>query len=384
MSTARNRDAAADAAAPGRPVVAWIATGGTIEARGHDRLDRTVYGESGRRTSPRDLLVDLPELSAAAEIRLVAWPSEPGPAGSARTGSAGTGSAGTGSAGTGAERARPPSHAWTLRDLVELARAVARTTADPDVTGVVVSCGTNGLEELAFFLSQVVGGDAPVVVTGAMRPASALGGDGPLNLLNAVRVAAHPRSAGRGVLVVFDDAILAARDVAKTATYRLGAFRSPGLGPIGFADADGAVAFHRRTDEPPGGPPFDLTALPAVLPRVDIVVSYLGADGALVDAAVAAGAAGIVSAGLGAGYPTPAEQTALERAARQGIVVCQASRVGSGRVVPHAGTTAHGIVTAGDLSPWKARLLLSLALADQRPVALIQHLFDAPARGLPQ
>ncbi|WP_411087312.1 asparaginase [Streptomyces sp. 061-3] len=357
-----------------RPVVAWIATGGTIEARGHDRLDRTAYGESGRRMPPRDLLVDLPELSATADVRLVTWPAEPDPAGTVPRGPG----------GAGAEYARPPSHAWTVDDLVRLAHTVARTAADPEVTGVVVSCGTNGLEELAFFLSQVVGGDTPVIVTGAMRPASALGGDGPLNLLNAIRVAAHPRSAGRGVLVVFDDAILVARDVAKTATYRLGAFRSPELGPIGFADADGEVAFYRRSDGAPTGPPFDLGALPAVLPRVDVVVSYLGADGAMVDAAVAAGAAGIVSAGLGAGYPTSAEQTALERAARKGVVVCQASRVGSGRVVPHAGTTAGGFVTAGDLSPWKARLLLSLALADQRPVKRIHHLFDAPVRGIQQ
>lgn len=340
-----------------RPVVAWIPTGGTIEAWGHDRLDRTAYGESGRWRRPRDILADLPELASTADVRLVA-PAE-------------------------AERPRPPSHAWTVGDLLGLARSVARTAADPEVRGVVVSCGTNGLEELAFLLSQVVGGDTPVVVTGAMRPASALGGDGPLNLLNAVRVAAHPRSAGRGVLVVFEDAILPARDVAKTATYRLGAFRAPELGPIGFAGPDGEVAFHRSTEGPGTGPPFDLDALPSVLPRVDVVVSYLGADGALVDAAVAAGASGIVSAGLGAGHPTPAEQRALQRAARKGVVVCQASRVGSGTVVPHAGTRTGGFLTAADLSPWKARLLLSLALADRRPRAAIQHLFDVPVTGVP-
>ncbi|MFB6676663.1 asparaginase [Streptomyces sp. NPDC056390] len=346
-----------------RPVVAWIPTGGTIEARANDRLDRTAYGQTGRRRPPHELLADLPEIAATAAVRQVNWPAD---------------TALLGASSSGADRARPPSHAWTVADLIDLARTVACTAADPDVTGVVVTCGTNGLEELAFLLSQVVGGDVPVVVTGAMRPASALGGDGPLNLLNAVRVAAHPRSAGRGVLVVFDDAILAARDVAKTATYRLGAFRSPELGPVGFADADGEVAFYRRTDGPSTGPPFDLMDLPAVLPRVDVVVSCLGADGALIDAAVAAGAAGIVSAGLGAGYPTPAEQAALERAAREGVVVCQASRVGSGRVVPHAGTRAGGFVAAADLSPWKARLLLSLALADQRPVEQIQNLFEMP------
>ncbi|MFF0224203.1 asparaginase [Streptomyces sp. NPDC004629] len=347
---------AAGAQVPVRPVVAWLPTGGTVEAWGHDRLDRTAYGESGRCRHPRDFLADLPELASTADVRLVT------PA---------------------VERPRPPSHAWTVGDLLGLARSVARTAADPEVTGVVVSCGTNGLEELAFFLSQVVGGDTPVVVTGAMRPASALGGDGPLNLLNAVRVAAHPRSAGRGVLVVFDDAILPARDAAKTAMYRLGAFRSPELGPIGFAGPDGEVAFHRSTEGPRTGPPFDLGALPSVLPRVDVVVSYLGGDGALIDAAVAAGASGIVSAGLGAGYPTPAEQQALERAARKGVVVCQASRVGSGRVVPHAGTRAGGFLTAADLSPWKARLLLSLALADRRPRAAIQHLFDVPVTDVP-
>ncbi|WP_306317055.1 MULTISPECIES: asparaginase [unclassified Streptomyces] len=356
-----------------RPVVTWIATGGTIEARGHDRMDRTAYGESQRRVPPRDLVAELPELDDVAEVRVTSWsPTDD----DARTGHDDAGD--TYDAGD-TDTARPPSHAWTVEDLAALARRVTREAADPEATGVVVSCGTNGLEEVTFLLSLTVGGRVPVVVTGAMRPASALGGDGPSNLLDAVRVAADPASAGRGVLVVFDGSILAARDAAKTATYRLDAFRSPEFGPLGVADADGQVVYSRRPEETPPDPPFDPTALPGALPRVDVVVSFLGADGALVDAAVAAGAAGIVSAGLGGGYPTPAEQAALERAAGEGVLVCQASRVGSGRVVPHAGTRAGGFVAAGDLSPWKARLLLTLALAEKLPAADVQRLFAHPS-----
>ena len=178
----------------------------------------------------------------------------------------------------------------------------------------------------------MVASDRPVVLTGAMRPASALSGDGPLNLVNAVRVAASPQARGLGTLVVLDDTIHGARDVTKSDTMRVSAFRDGASGPLGWVDGDGRIvlghlpARGRSLEGSFAG--VDLRALP----RVDIVVSYQGADGVLVDAAVAAGARGIVSAGTGAGYPTPGEVEALERAAAAGVVVCQASRVGAGRV----------------------------------------------------
>lgn len=331
------------------PVVSWIPTGGTIEAVGRDRLDLVSYGESGRRVTPAEILAELPELSRVAEVRTVPWADS----GSAQL---------------------PPSHAWTPADLTALARRVRRVAAASD--GVVLTCGTNGLEETAYFLDLVLDGAVPVVVTGAMLPASAIGRDGPANLLGAVRVAARPEARGCGVLVVLDDAVLPARDATKSATYHRGAFRSPAFGPLGFVDADGAVVLGRRPAPAPR-PLFDLDALPAEPPRVDVIASYLGADGTLVDAAVAAGARGIVHAGLGAGHPTPPEWAALKRAADAGVVVCQSSRVGSGRVVPHGPIRGGGFVACGDLSPWKARLLLGLALARGDRADAVRALFAA-------
>jgi L-asparaginase len=210
-----------------------------------------------------------------------------------------------------------------------------------------------------------------------MRPATALSADGPLNLVNAVRVAIHPDARGLGALVLLDDTLHGARTATKSDTMRVSAFRDGAAGPLGWLDGDGRLVLAAR---PARGEHLrgafagvDLRALP----RVDIVVSYQGADGALIDAAVAAGARGIVSAGTGAGYPTPGEEAALERAARGGVLVVQATRVGGGRVPPVPKLRERGWIAAGDLNPWKARILLRLALGrgDRDPAAL-QGLFD--------
>jgi L-asparaginase len=215
------------------------------------------------------------------------------------------------------------------------------------------------------------------VLTGAMRPASALSADGPLNLLNAVRVAAAPEAGGLGTLVVLDDTVHGARDVTKSDTMRVSAFADGAAGPLGWTDGDGRLVLaHRPTRGIEVRGRFAGADLRA-LPRVDIVVSYQGADGALVDAAVTAGASGIVSAGTGAGYPTPGEVAALERAAASGVVVCQASRVGAGRVPRVPSMAARAWVAAGDLPPWKARILLRLGLAAIRDPETLQAMFDA-------
>jgi L-asparaginase len=178
------------------------------------------------------------------------------------------------------------------------------------------------------------------------------------------------------VLVVLNDTILAARDVTKTATYRLQAFQARDAGPLGYADADGRVGWQHRVERPhTTQTEFDVAALES-LPRVDVVVSYVGADGVMIDAAVAAGAKGIVSAGTGAGRPTPGEDEALDRAAAAGVVVCQSTRVGSGRVVYAPALQQRGFVAAGDLQPWKARVLLQLGLTVTSEPARIQEMFD--------
>ncbi|MFC4055464.1 asparaginase [Actinomadura syzygii] len=329
---------------PARPKVAVVSTGGTIASVGRDRLDLTGYPEVAEMRAVGALLAELPELAEVADIGTVELPNV-------------------------------PSHALGVDGALEVGRAVRNLAADPATAGVVVTHGTNTLEETAFLLDLVCPPGTPVVVTGAMRPATGLSADGPLNLLNAVRLAADPAARGRGVLVLLDDTVHAAREVTKSSANRLSAFRGGELGPLGFVEGDGAVRFHHAAEPWAARGTFDPDAV-GTPPRVDIVVSYLGADGALIDAAVAAGAAGIVSAGTGAGYPTPAEEQAVERAAKAGVLVCQATRVASGLVTPRPAALADGVLTAGDLNPWKARLLLALALTRTNDATTIQPLFD--------
>lgn len=327
-----------------RPRIALIATGGTIDALGADRLDLAFYLETGRRLRPGELLARIPELAGIAEVVEVPF------------------------------RQRP-SHAFRDADLLEVGQTVESAVA-AGADGVVVTHGTNTLEETAYFLHLTARTDRPIVVTGAMRPASGLSSDGDLNLLNAIRVAADPGAARLGVLVVFGDRIWSAREVTKGATFRTDAFVARDAGPLGVADADGRVVWFWRPVRPhTTATPFDVRGLEG-LPRVDVVVSYIGADGAAIDALVAAGAKGIVSAATGAGYPTPAEVAALERAAAAGVVICIASRVGSGRVARSPSMAARGWVATADLVPWKARLLLSLALTCSTDPETIQAWFE--------
>lgn len=326
--------------------VALIVTGGTIDSVGTDRLDLAWYLEAGQRLEAGELLSRVPELEKIAKVEEIPF-------------------------------RRLPSQAITPEDWIELAQTIQRILVeDEQADGVVITHGTNTLEETAYFLNLVLNTDKPVVLVGAMRPSSGLSSDGDLNLVNAVRVAASPHAAGNGVLVVLNDTITGARDVTKTATYRVETFQGRDLGPLGYVDADGEVIFYHRPNKlHTTETAFDAAALTG-LPRVDVVVSYVGADGSLIDAAVAAGAKGIISAGTGAGRPTPGETDALTRAHEQGVVICQSSRVGSGRAVRSPGLTKRGWVASDNLVPWKAKVLLALALTRTSDPDEIQRLFD--------
>lgn len=251
-----------------------------------------------------------------------------------------------------------------LRDLARRVRAVLREPEPP--AGVVITHGTDTMEETAFFLDLAVGGCAPVIITGAMRQANAVGADGPANLLNAVRVAVAPAARGRGTLLLMNDEVFLAREVTKSNTTRLDAFTAPGAGPAGVTDPDG-IWF--RGPPPPAcpAPRMDIDRIEA-FPRVDIVYSHIGADSAVIDALVAAGAKGLVVAGVGRGGTTPSQGRALRRALQQGVIVLVSNRTGAGRVgrsgnpgAPEPGQGA--MLGAGDLNPQKARVLLALALA---------------------
>jgi L-asparaginase len=328
-----------------RPRVAFVFTGGSIESVGRDRLDLAWYIENGQRLSNQEVLDRVPELAAVAEVYDVPF-------------------------------RKLPSHALTDADWLELLGTVQSILAGGGVAGVVIVHGTNTLEETAHFLHLTLKSDRPVVLVGSMRPPSGLSPDGDLNLLNAAAVASAPEAAGLGVLVVMNNSVLSARDATKVSTYRVQAFQGRDEGQLGVADSDGRVVVNHRPARPhTTATEFDVSGRTS-LPRVDVVVSYVGADGVFVDAAVAAGAEGIVSAATGAGRPTPAEDAALQRAAEKGVVVCISSRVSGGRVVRSPLLQSRGFVTSENLPPWKARTLLSLALTMTREPDRIQTMFE--------
>ena len=319
-------------------------TGGTITAVGAHRVD-PLYGETGRSLNVQQLVDGLPELRDVAE-------PVPYPFASTRS-----------------------SHELTFSDWIALRDGALAAVRD-GLDGVVITHGTNTLEETAYFLELTTAEKTPIVVTGAMRPATSLSSDGDINLLDAFRVATSAASRDRGVLVVLDGTIHRARDVAKMSTYALGAFQSPRSGPLGRVFADGTVVYHSGPDAPTRDAPFDVGGR-AALPRVDVVVSYLGSDGAMIDAAVAAGAAGIVHVGTGGGRATPMEDEALRRAIARGVVVCRTARAAVGRVMPSPSLASAGFVSAGELDPWKSRILLALALTRTQERREIQALFDS-------
>jgi L-asparaginase len=328
-----------------RPRIAVIGTGGTISSLGASSLDVLDYPDFGQKLSAEALL------DRFAETRLVA---DPIPVTVRQVGSTEIG----------------PTEWLELRALIH---KIAHD--EPATSGFVITHGTATIEETAFFLNLTLAVSQPVVLVGAQRPASALGTDAGMNLVNALRVAGSPEARAKGVLVVLNDEINAARDVVKTSTYRLQTFRSFDFGALGHVDGDG-VHFYRAPlgAHMPDGP-FAARDLSEPLPRVDIVYSYAGADGALVDAAVAADARGLVSAGFAPGSPTPEQRAAFERAAKAGVAVVQCSRAASGRVAPRRRLRETGIIAGEDLSPQKARILLMLALTTTTDIAAIQQLF---------
>jgi len=247
--------------------------------------------------------------------------------------------------------------------------------AQDDIDGIVITHGTDTLEETAYLLHLTVKSEKPVVLTAAMRPATALSADGPLNLLNAVTVAASRASWKQGVLVAFNNQIHCARDVTKTSTYAVDAFRSPEGGTLGWVQ-DGQVEFQRSVVRPHTlHSPFQM---PAEVPAVEIVTSYAGASRAAIDAFVAAGVKGLVIAGTGNGSIHSTLQQAVADAVKQGVTVVRSSRVGAGHVMRNgaAPDDALGSITAGALNPYKARVLLMLALAAGTALADLQRVFD--------
>jgi L-asparaginase len=325
--------------------IAFIGTGGTIASLGLDPLDIVFYGDQKNMLHAADILAAVPETAEVANVVAIPF-------------------------------GNIPSTAIGFTEWQQLVALCSRVVADdPEIAGLVIGHGTATLEETAYFLNLTLKVAVPVVVVGSQRPLSGLSSDAKLNLVNAIRVAAAPQSAGRGVLVLLNDEIHAAREVTKTATFRLQTFRSPDFGILGYVDGE-TVAYYRSTERQTApATEFDVSGLGA-LPRVDISYAYAGADGAEIDAFVAAGAKGIVSAGFAPGLVTPAQIKALTRARNAGVVVMQSTRAGSGIV--HRGRRLEelGFLTSDNLNPQKARILLALALMVTDDPAAIARMFS--------
>jgi L-asparaginase len=328
----------------GKPKVAVIGTGGTITALGRDSLDLVDYTAGGRMLEADELVARFPEVARVADVVPIRFKAIPSTA---------------------------VSFPEWKQVVIEADKAVA---AHPDLAGIVVLHGTATLEETAYALNLTAKVDVPIVVVGSQRPASALSTDAGLNLVNAVRTAASPQARGMGVLVCLNDEVQSAREVTKTSTARVQTFRSPDFGVLGHADGDAVVFYRRPTRKHAPDTEFDIRQLDA-LPRVDIAYSYAGDDGAATRAFVAAGAKGIVAAAFAPGLLSPPEMDALKAALAAGVTVVVTSRAGSGRTFESSRLRNIGLLTADNLNPQKARILLALALTKTSDPAEIRRMF---------
>ncbi len=351
------------AAQPALPRVHMVATGGTISNR------------DGGRLSADDLAKSMPGLERAATL-------------------------------THEQFLNVASSQITLEQWLQLARRVNELFAtDAGLAGIVVTSGTDTLEETAFFLHLTVRDPRPVVVVGSMRNPSTLGYEGAANLLEGVRVAAEPTARGKGVLVVLNDEINSARDVTKTDALRLQTFRSPTHGVLGIVDRDRVTLFRDLLQRHTAKSEFDVSRITA-LPRVDVVMVYQGATADVIKAMVDLGAKGIVMAGAGAGATSGDQNAGLDYAAEKGVFIVTATRTGAGRISPNrggqggqgaggaggqggqAGPNGPSTLTAAqqrrrafslsseDHIPVKARILLMLALATTSNRDEIQRMFS--------
>ena len=257
----------------------------------------------------------------------------------------------------------------------KLAQRTQAALDRPEIGGVVITHGTDTMEETGYFLNLVVKSAKPVVLVGAMRPATAISPDGPMNLYNAVAVAAHPDAGGRSVVVVANDEIHFAREVSKTNTTQVGTFRSTNRGLAGLVHS-GRVHFYAK---PVRRHTVDstFTLSPDSFPQVDIIYAYAGMGAELIDAAVRAGARGLVLAGMGDGNLGAKALAAAAEAVRAGVTIVRSSRTGGGFVERNGeiDDDKHGFVVADELNPQKSRILLTLAIAQNRTAAQIQELF---------
>jgi L-asparaginase len=333
-------------AQPAKPIVYVLSTGGTIAGSGSSATDLSNYKPGS--ILGEQLVKAVPQISQIADVRVE-------------------------------QIVNVRSSDLTIDNWLTLARRIQAILKEtPSVAGFVVTSGTNTLEETSYFLHLTVRTDKPVVLVGAMRPATAISADGPLNLLNAVKTAIAPESRGKGGLIVLNDEINAARDTMKTNTLRVETFKAPELGILGYVDEDKVSYYRATTRRHTVNSEFDITNL-TTLPKVSILYSYIEPDASLVMAAVKAGAKGLIFAGTGNGTLTISEQAAVKEINAMPVasrpVLVRSSRVGNGRVTPTAEFDAMNMVASDTLTPQKARILLMLALTKTTDLKELRRIF---------
>jgi L-asparaginase len=325
------------------PNVVILATGGTIAGTG--ATSTTTVGYKAATVPVQALINAVPALTKIATVR-------------------------------GEQVFQIASQNMTNDDWLKLARRVNQLLQQPDVDGIVVTHGTDTLEETAYFLDLVSKSDKPIVIVGAMRPSTALSADGPINLYNAVLIAGSKEAVGMGVLVCLNDQINSARDVTKTNTSTADTFKSPDLGLLGYVQGD-RVAFYRfPARRHTLNSEFDISGVDK-LPDVEIAYGFANVSRTAVDAFAANGVDGIVYAGVGDGNPSELTEQALADARAKGILIVRSARAGSGIVARNneVNDDRRDFVVSDTLNPQKARVLLTVALTKTRDTKEIQRIF---------
>ncbi len=313
------------------PLVKIIATGGTIANTAQGRL------------SVDEVLKDIPEIRDIANIEI-------------------------------RDYIRVGSSEITLQNWLDIARIITEElNNNPDITGVVVTHGSNTSEETGYFLNLVLDTDKPVVLTAAQRQRTMYSEDSSRNFIDAVRVAAHPNAGGRGVMLVVNEMVHSVRDVTKTLSYRVETWNSGDLGAMGLTDTDMIRFYHRPEYRHTTTSELRLGNITRAnqLPRVDVFYAYSDAGPELVQAAVDAGAKGIVVAGFPTGGTPPVVTEKLRELEADGIAIVMGNRGGRGRI-----QTNREFISADNLTPQKARILLMMALANKVPLDRIEEVFS--------
>jgi glutamin-(asparagin-)ase len=345
LSPAPAASPAAPASAPAearKANIVIIGTGGTIAGAGASATNTAAYQSA---VVPVDkIIASVPEISKVANVK-------------------------------GEQIFQIGSESFNNERLLKLGKRVSELLKQPDVDGIVITHGTDTIEETAYFLNLTLKSDKPVVVVGSMRPGTALGADGALNLYDAVLVASNPVSKGKGTLVVLNDEIHTGRDVTKTNTFKTETFRSP-FGPLGYV-VEGRTLFYRIPARPHTlQTEWDIDKIDK-LPEVAVVYAYGNVNPASIDAAVKNGAKAIVYAATGNGSVGDYMVEPLKAAQAKGVQIVRASRTGSGVVVRNAEQPddKYGWVVTDDQLPQKARILTALALTRTNDPKALQEIF---------